>query len=117
MAFDCVLKNHVGKIVLDTSHKECITVGMTNAETMPLRWSLQLARQLSIEKVVVQSDALIAVDCINFLAPNVNLNFLSSDCRQFLASFRIGSIMFLSRVCNLDVHNLLGLRKLYGSKT
>lgn len=87
------------------------------AKISAIRWSLQLAKKLNLEKILVKFDALVAADCIDLIVSNVNPDIVISDGRQFFENFRTSSIMFLSRTCNLDVHNPVDIVKPYGSKT
>lgn len=100
MTFGCIIKYHDGKIILVMSRKEHITVEPTIAKLLAIIWSLQLAKQLSLKKVLVQSDVLVAVDCINLIIYNASLDIIASDNRELLENFRTCSIMFLSRTCN-----------------
>lgn len=65
VTFGCVFKDHDKKIVIASSRKELIIIDSAIAEILATRWSLQLAKKLKVERILVQYDALNVVDCIN----------------------------------------------------
>lgn len=67
--------------------------------------------------VLVQSDALMVVDCINGIQDFAAIKSIAADCRKFLKCFSLAYIMFISRNCNVDAHNLVSLDKQLGSRT
>lgn len=67
------------------------------------------------KKILVQFDALAVIDCINSMSTLAALEFIASDIKTLLASFKIGSVMFLNRQFIGDSHNLVGLGKLCGA--
>lgn len=69
------------------------------------------------KKILVQFDALAVIDCINSMSTLAALEFIASDIKTLLASFKIGSVMFLNRQFIGDSHNLVGLGKLCGAKS
>lgn len=53
--FGCVIKDHDIKIVLALSQKELITADPTITEILAIKWSLQLAKELNVKKILIQS--------------------------------------------------------------
>ncbi|XP_058724620.1 uncharacterized protein LOC131596076 [Vicia villosa] len=117
VSFGCVLKNHDSRITFAASHRECVSVEPAVAEMLAIRWSLTVASKLSLQRLIVQSDAKVVVDCINGTINLANLELLADDCRMLLKNFDLASVLFLNRNCNSDAHNVAELGKLYGSKT
>lgn len=72
---------------------------------------------MNLGRIIIQSDSLTYIDCINSVIDNVVLEPIVANYNLLLSSVQLGSIMFLSRVCNIDSHKLVGLGKLYNSKT
>lgn len=66
---------------------------------------------------MVQSDALVVVDCINRMAFNADLDPIVADCRILMSGFINVAIMFIMRTLNSDVHHLVSLSKSIGSRT
>lgn len=82
------------------------------AKMLAIRWSWQLAKELHMEKILVQSDALTVVNCINHLGTLAILEFIATNIRSLIDSFKVRFMMFLSRRSNTDAHNLVSLGKL-----
>ncbi|XP_058784919.1 putative disease resistance RPP13-like protein 1 [Vicia villosa] len=92
-------------IDLAASKREKIHVAPEVAEILAIRWSLQLAKELKLNCLIIQSDALTAVDCINGIVEDAVLEPIAADCRFFLSSFSCASVMFIRRTDNVDAHN------------
>ncbi|KAI5421996.1 hypothetical protein KIW84_045446 [Lathyrus oleraceus] len=45
--------------------QEFISVELSIAKSLAIRWGLQIAKDLKLDKVLVQSDVMFVVDCIN----------------------------------------------------
>lgn len=65
----------------------------------------------------MQSNAFIVVNCILLVGMPITLEFIASDIRYLLASFKLGYVIFLNRQFNTVVRNLVGLRKLFGARS
>lgn len=74
-------------------------------------------KELKLERVLVQSDVLVIMDCINSILKFVVIEPIAADCRFFLSKFKVAFVMYLSRTLNVDAHKLVGMGKLYGSRT
>lgn len=117
ISFGCVFKDHDSRISFATSKRECMAVEPAVAEIMAIRWSLTLASKLGLQRVIMQSDAKGVVDCIHGTNKLVNLELLAKDCRLLCKNFKLDSVMFISRECSFDAHNVAELGKVCGSKT
>ncbi|MCI32683.1 hypothetical protein A2U01_0053897 [Trifolium medium] len=94
-----------------------LSVAPVVVEIQALRWGLSLAIDLHMDRIVVQSDYLNAVDCINLVSNFAVIDHIDADCRFLLDKFCFSSVMFISRSCNLEAHNLVGIVKVVGSRT
>lgn len=56
-------------------------------EILVVRWGLMLAKDLKMDMFIVQTGALVVVDCINSLKEHVVLEPIASDYRSILGSF------------------------------
>ncbi|XP_058787163.1 uncharacterized protein LOC131661587 [Vicia villosa] len=115
--FGCLFKSHSLVFLLAASKKESIEVEASLAEMMAIRWCIQLAVELKLDKVVFQSDAQVVVDCINSIISIAVLEPLAAECRSLLSGVTFGSVIFIPRSCNSEAHNIVSLGKLYGSRT
>lgn len=103
-------------MILSTCKKEFGSVDSCLAELLAIRWNLNIAKNLSLEQVLIQIDTKCAVDCINTLTILANCDLITSDCRALLDSFGNVVVVFLSRLYNVDAHHLVVLEKFVGSK-
>lgn len=88
--FSCIIKNHDKKVILTTIKKESISIELSVAEMLAIRWSLLLIQELKLERICIQSNALSVMDCINYIP-------YCFPRTHYLSSFKVASIMFLSR--------------------
>lgn len=117
-AYVCVNKNQHNVISLATCSIEFVSVEPAVAEVLSVRRGLTLAKNLKMEdRFVVQTDALVVVDCTNAIKDYAVIELVASDCRGLLGSFNLSCVVFINRSCNVDAHNLVKLSKLYGSRT
>lgn len=79
--------------------------------------SLHLAKDLKLQCIFIQSDALNVVGCIDGTKSDAALEPIAVDCRLLLSSFNFSSVMFISKSLNVDAQNLVSLGKTFGSKT
>ncbi|KAL5096015.1 hypothetical protein RYX36_000342, partial [Vicia faba] len=63
-------------------------------------------KDLHMDDIVIQLDALNVVDCINGISVYVVLEPLVVDCKHLLAWFRNVSVTYISRTCNIYAHFL-----------
>lgn len=105
------------KVIVDVSRKESISVNLCVAKMLAIRWSLQIAKDFNLDRVLIQPNELNAVDCINSLLSLADLDAITSDCRLLLNNFKVAYIMYLSRLFNVDIHHLVSLGRSYGSRT
>lgn len=87
MSFGCVVKNHDLKISFTTSRREVISAEPVMAELLAIKWSLRMEKDLQMSRLITQSDAKLAVDCINGVISHAILKPVAEDCRIFLKSF------------------------------
>lgn len=115
VAMDCVIKNQSDDIILSASHRESFGTDPATAEALAIRWCLQIAAELKLDKILVQSDALNVVDCLNGVISSAILDPLILDCKHILSSFKQFAVMFISRNLNVDVHYMVGVGNVVGS--
>lgn len=70
-----------------------------------------------MERLVVRSNCLNIVDCINDLIHFVVIEHIALDGRVLLSNFRTASVMFLPRLCKTEAHKLVGVGFALGSRT
>ncbi|XP_058724687.1 uncharacterized protein LOC131596129 [Vicia villosa] len=117
ISFGCLLRNQAGRVVSAACKWEEMSANPVTAETLAIHWSLQLAKELKVERILVQSDALSVVNCIISLSLLTDIDHVVLNCQTFLRSFKFASVVFISRAFNCDAHNLVGLGKRLGSRT
>ncbi|XP_058776904.1 uncharacterized protein LOC131651249 [Vicia villosa] len=117
VTFGCMIKTGDSKLFYAACKKEAIQVDPATAEVLAIRWGLQLAKELHIGKILVQSDALNVVDCINCVRQFASIDLIAIDVRCLLSSFSLGSVMYLCRQQNTEAHNLVGLGRLFGDRS
>ncbi|KAI5408759.1 hypothetical protein KIW84_054554 [Lathyrus oleraceus] len=83
------------------SRKDLISAEPMVAEMLVVRWCLTIAQELKLERVIIQSDALIVVDNINSILKNVVLEPITAYCKSFLNSFKIGGYAFVESDVNV----------------
>lgn len=71
VSFDCIIKNLDMETILAAIRKDLISAEPMVAEMLVVRWCLTIAQELKLERVIIRSDALIAVDNINSILKNV----------------------------------------------
>lgn len=84
---------------------------------LAIKLGLQVANDLSFERIILHSDALFVVDYINKIQFSGSLDNIMVDCRMILDSFIDASVMFMSRTLNGDAHFMIGLGKRLGPRT
>jgi hypothetical protein len=60
----CVFKNNSGDISMVVCKKESIDIDPCMSEALGVKWCLQLARDQGLQKLEIQTDALVVADCI-----------------------------------------------------
>lgn len=60
-----LIRNHMGEVLFAATKREYLNVEPTLAEALGVRWSLILAKEQQLNKVIVESDAELVVNCIN----------------------------------------------------
>ncbi|XP_058741949.1 uncharacterized protein LOC131614373 [Vicia villosa] len=83
----CVFKDHNQVVIYAACRKEIVSLDVVDAEIMAIRWGLMLAKELKIERIVVQSDAKTVVDCVNLNRYFAVLEPIVVDVRFLLSSF------------------------------
>ncbi|XP_058742583.1 uncharacterized protein LOC131615095 [Vicia villosa] len=117
IAFGCVLKAPDGGVILSACRKEALNTDPLTVEMLAIRWSIRLALDLKIERLVVQSDCLNVVDCVNSVAVFATIEPVAEDVRCLLSHFLFASLMYVGRKFNTEAHSLVGAGNILGSKT
>ncbi|CAI8592755.1 unnamed protein product [Vicia faba] len=73
VAFSCLLKTWDSKVIYAACRKEVLRVDSAIAEMLAIRWSQELAKDFHYEKILVQSNVSIVVDCVMFLSRHFNV--------------------------------------------
>lgn len=74
--------------MIAASKKEEILVDPSMAEALTVRQGLQLAANLKLGCVLIQSDALMVVGCVNSISYSTVLEPIILDCIMFLSGFQ-----------------------------
>ncbi|GLT37780.1 hypothetical protein SLA2020_120780 [Shorea laevis] len=102
-----VAQNSSGEVVAAMSCKgQGVVCGI--AEACCLRKALQWARDLSFEKVIMESDCASLVTAMNSHLSYINssLGTVLSDCKLLMASITNCHVKFIHRMGNLVAHEL-----------
>lgn len=110
----CVFKNNSGDISMIVCKKESIATDPCMVEALGVRQCLQLARDQGLQKLEIQTDALVIADCISGKSSNANLDPIIVDCVEYLNTFVSASVCYISRENNGEAHKLVGIAKLVG---
>lgn len=113
----CVIKDLTNNIFLAAANCLSNHADVITAEILAIRWSLQLAKSMKIEKFIIQYDALVLVDCINGSNFIVALDPIVSDCKLLLGSFSDSILMYINCDRNVDAHQMVEIGKSLGSRT
>jgi hypothetical protein len=81
------------------------------AEALGVRWAIQYAIDQGINSVSINCDAANVVHCVNKRSTFASI-YLTQDCRDMMDRFENVSILFVSRLPNVDDHNLASLAKI-----
>lgn len=117
MDFGCVFRWLQQGISLTACSRDMTIVEPVVAEILAICLGFRMAKDLKVERVLVQSDALLVVDYINDIQKYAEIEPIMADYRELLASFSVSYIMFISRNCNIDTHKLVSWDKQLGSRT
>ncbi|XP_058739812.1 uncharacterized protein LOC131611980 [Vicia villosa] len=117
VAMGCVIKKHNDEVIVAASKRMEVSVSPSTAEAMAIRWGLQVARDLKLQKIVVQSDALVVVDCVNKMDFSVVLEPIVLDCSEIKLYFDVVTVMYVSRNFNTDAHHMVSIGKTAGCRT
>ncbi|XP_058766067.1 uncharacterized protein LOC131639600 [Vicia villosa] len=116
IAFGGLIRDHERKIIIVASKKEYMMVEPLVAELPAIRWCLGVAMEMKLDRILLQSNALEVVDCINGCQHIAAFEHIAEDCRLGLNSFKFAVVMFIPRNINVDAHNLVGIGKRIGSR-
>ncbi|XP_058768576.1 uncharacterized protein LOC131642328 [Vicia villosa] len=117
LTMGCIIKDLHHNISLSACKRENVSVDVAVGEAMAIRWGLDLATALRLERIVIKSDAKVAVDCVNDIQKCAALDPVVVDIKSMLSSFSSSSLLFHSRNCNFQAHNLAKLVYVVGFKT
>ncbi|XP_058742209.1 uncharacterized protein LOC131614666 [Vicia villosa] len=117
VALGCIIMDQYNAISLAACKKEDVSVEVALAEAMAIRWGLLVAKDLNLERIVIKSDAKVVVDCVNLMLKRPVLEPLIIDIRNLLSSFNFASLLFHSRNCNRQAHNMARFAFDFGSRT
>ncbi|CAI8589601.1 unnamed protein product [Vicia faba] len=78
---------------------------------------LQLVSELKFDRVIIQSDAQVVVDCVISISSIAVLDPIMMDCNVLISNLSDCVVMFIRRALNFDAHHMVGVGRNYGSKT
>lgn len=77
----CVIKDHYQTISLAVCKIEEVSVDVSMAEALAIKWGMCLAKSLNLERIALVSDAKEVVDCVNFILVRPVLDPIVLDIR------------------------------------
>lgn len=99
------------------SNKEDMMVEPLVVEFLAISWCLGVSMEMKLDRILLQYDALEAVDCINGYQHISAVEHIAEDCRLVLKSFKFAVVIFIPRNLKVDAHNLVELGKRIDSRT
>lgn len=117
MSLGCVIKEPNANIFLVASNRFSSHAYASTTEVLAIRWTLHLAKDLKLDNFIMQSDALIIVDCINDYNFFAVLNPMVNNCKILLGEFKFVTLMHVSRLSNVDVHHMVRVSKSLDDRT
>lgn len=85
--FRIVLSKRVGGTILRACKNTSIIVELCVAETMSVRWCLEMTKYLNWDNILIRYDALTVVDCIQGHSVVVEIDPIMDDCLCTLSNF------------------------------
>ncbi|XP_058757306.1 uncharacterized protein LOC131630543 [Vicia villosa] len=107
----------IKKISITACKREEVSVEVAVGEEMAIRWGLYLAKELQLERIVLKTDARVVVDCVTDVRKLAVLVPVVLDIKSMLSCFNFSSLLFHSRSCNVEAHNLARFAYVVGSKS
>lgn len=80
IAMGCVMKNHDQGIFYSATNRVVMDVDPTVAEAFAIRWDLSIAKDFKLQNILLFSDAINVVDCINKLSVVATIELYVVDC-------------------------------------
>ncbi|XP_058749287.1 uncharacterized protein LOC131622279 [Vicia villosa] len=117
VAFGCLIKSWDSKVIYGACKRETMSADPALAELLAIRWCLQVAKEIHLDKIIVQSDAMTVVDGINSNMSNAALELIAGDVRELCSFFKFSAIMYLNRLFLSDAHNLVKWGKILGARS
>lgn len=113
----CVTKDREGRVILAASRKEVTTIDPLLAEALGVRWGLQLAMEQQLEEVIILTDVLMVVNCINGKSFIATIDLVIEDCKVLMNVIGSVSVSHIGRQLNMEAYNSVGIAKAVGSKS
>ncbi|XP_058749860.1 uncharacterized protein LOC131622856 [Vicia villosa] len=113
----CVIRDPLGEVVMVATNRLPCVAPPNVAEGFGIRWALNLAKDAGLENIMLLSDALEVVDCINGVCCVAILEPIVVDCQTLFKCFHSVSVMFVGRNNVADAHKLVGLGRQIGSQS
>lgn len=113
IALECVISDG-RKIILSACKAKAMTVDASLVEIMAIRWCLSTAHDKNLEEILVQSDSLIAMDCINRIMNRTILESVAVECKNLCNSFSKASVIYVPRTQMSAAHNLFSFGHRHG---
>lgn len=112
-----VIRNHKNKFMRVACKRMVSIVSMCVAEAYAIRWGLQLAQALHLEKILILSNALYMVNCVHGLCTLEEVKIVVEDCGLLATNFKESFILFVGRKFVVDAHHLVWIGKVLGSRS
>lgn len=111
-----ILKDHLGTTTLSKCKLDDVDVEPSLAEAMGVRWALQEAVGMHIQNLVLSSDALNVVNCVNKISVVASTEPVIVDCWKLIEQIPFVMVIHACRELNAEAHNLASLAKSVGTR-
>jgi hypothetical protein len=115
--FGCVFKAAPDNIFFSACKKEELITDPVMAETLAIRWCLNLAKERGLQDIIIQSDALAVVECFRGSNSLACIALIILDCKVLMNEFNSVSINYVSRDLNALAHRLVGYAMQVGCRS
>ncbi|CAJ2638763.1 unnamed protein product [Trifolium pratense] len=111
-----VIRNHNKEAIYAAMEKSEVVAEPILAETLGLRWGMQVVRNRHLSNVVFELDASVVVNCFNGILDIASIEPFIKDCLELAVCIEGCSVVFVNRLCNSAAHELAQAAKTLGSR-
>ncbi|KAH9754587.1 putative reverse transcriptase/RNA-dependent DNA polymerase [Citrus sinensis] len=105
-----VIKDPSGKIVAADTKQVPLREGVSFAEAEAMEWGLQVAKELSLSALIMETDCKEVVDLLNNTkGSRIGISWVISDIQEQRRDFKEVKFRHIPRTCNTCAHSLTKL--------